>query len=164
MSDEPTTISVTEAARRLSVSGQAVRNWLRSGKLSGDMGRARWRVDVASVDAIAPAPDETDADEVGLQPGPAGIEDRVDRLAAAVERLVERDDASAKLVGALQRERDHFRAEAATAKEVALRVTMAARETDKAVRQLLDVLAIQADALAQLLAPSSPEGLVRDQD
>jgi excisionase family DNA binding protein len=160
MSDEPATLSVTEAARRLSVTGQTVRNWIRSGELDGRKQGSKWVVAAKSVDAAASA--------LAVAPvvpaAPAGVEERLDRLTAAVERLAQRETASSKLMAALQRERDRFRAEAAASKEAALRVNLVARETDQAVRRLLDVLALQADTLAQLLAPSSPEDLLRELD
>jgi hypothetical protein len=157
MSDEPATLSVTEAAGRLLVTGQTVRNRLKRGELDGRKQGAKWVVDAESVDKAA-----SELTATPLKPvASAGVEERLERLTKAVERLARREAASSELVAALQRERDRFRAEAAASKEAALRVNSAARETDQAVRQLLDVLALQSDALTQLLAPSSPEDLLR---
>jgi hypothetical protein len=88
------------------------------------------------------------------------VEKRLKEITVAVERLAARESAFEQLVEALQRERDRFRAEAASAKEAALRVNAAARDTDKAVRGLLEVLEAQADALTQLLAPSTADDLL----
>ena len=149
-------VRVAEAARRLGVTPQTVRNWIAGERLTGwRQGRA-WVVDAASLEACA-------ATRPAAPPAarkPAEVEERLRELTAAVDRLVARESDSAMLLEALQRERDRFRAEAASAKAAALRVNAAARETDKAVRQLLDVMEAQADALTQLLAPSTAEDLM----
>lgn len=149
-------LGVTEVARRLGVTQQAVRDWIHGGQLEAEKPGRAWIIDQASFDRFAldrpPSPSRTTSAGIG--------HDRLAELAAAVDRLVARESASDELLAAVQRERDHFRAEAAAAKEAALRVNSAAREIDKAVRGLLGVLELQSDALTQLLAPSSPQDLI----
>jgi transposase len=149
-------IGVTDAAARLGVTTQTVRNWIRRGDLDARLRGRTWVIDGASLQRLATTrPRRSDR----ASSGP--IEDRLEDLTAAVERLTASQSTSAELLEALRRERDRFRAEAAASKEAALRVNSAARDTHRAVRQLLDVLEHQADALTQLLAPGSPEDLLR---
>jgi excisionase family DNA binding protein len=152
--DELTELRVTQVARRLSVTQQAVRDWIRAGELAARKHGRIWLVDARDLERFAgtrPARQQPASDSVG---------DQLRELTEAVAQLGEREAASARLVEALERERDRFRAEAAASKEAALRVNAAAQEIDKAVRRLLEVLELQADALTQLLAPSSPDDLL----
>jgi excisionase family DNA binding protein len=150
-----TELRVSDAARRLSVTSQAVRDWIHAGHLPARKEGRLWLVREQDVDRLA-------AGRAASQPraSTAGVEDRLRELTEAVALLNEREAASAALVEALARERDRFRADAAASREAALRVNAAAREIDRAVRGLLDVLELQSDALTQLLAPASPEDLV----
>lgn len=59
-----------------------------------------------------------------------------------------------------ERERDRYRAEAATVKEAALRLVGSAQETHSVVSGLLTVLEQQQEALVQLLAPGSLDDLM----
>jgi excisionase family DNA binding protein len=159
---EPTELPASEVASRLAVTSQAVRDWIHAGNLAARKEGRRWLVDAKDFERFAQARrgrEQLTPVAVGDQHRTVGVEDQLRRLAEAVARLGEREAASARLVEALERERDRFRAEAAASKEAALRVNAAAREIDTAVRRLLDVLELQADALTQLLAPASPEDL-----
>lgn len=148
------TIPVTQAADRLGVTQQTVRNRIRAGELEGTKDGREWRVSEASVDrAAAPR-------AVKTRPTVSGIESQLDGLRLAIEGLTQREAAADRVVAAIERERDRYRADAAASKEAALRVNAAAIEIDKAVRQLLRVLELQADALSQLLAPASPGDLL----
>jgi transposase-like protein len=150
---ESVSLRVSEVARRLGVTSQAVRDWIRSGQIVARKSDRIWIVDGNSVECFA-------ATRRDLKLAPARVEDRLRELTEAVAQLSAREAASAQLLRAVERERDRFRAEAAASKEAALRVNSAAREVDQAVRHLLEVLELQADALTQLLAPSSPEDLL----
>jgi Helix-turn-helix domain len=149
-------LRVSNAALRLSVTPQTVRNWIRSGTLKAKKDNGIWVVDSASVERCAAA---RPLPAAGVR-ADGGTEKRLEDLTAVVAALVARERSAEDLLEALQRERDRFRSEAATAKEAALRVNAAARETQAAVRQLLAVLELQTDALTQLLVPSSLEDLV----
>jgi hypothetical protein len=138
------------------VTPQTVRNWIAGQRLAGWKQGNAWVVDAASLEECAATR------PAAAPPGsnPADVEEQLRELTAAVDRLAARESDSALLLEAIRRERDRFRAEAASAKAAALRVNAAARETDKAVRQLLDVMEAQADALTQLLAPSTAADLM----
>lgn len=152
-----TTTSATEAARALEVSPQTVRNWIRNGTLAGRKSNGTWRVEVRSVETrLAERPAK-----LSHALPPTEVQSRIDELASSVQRLLERDQAAERLLASTERERDRFRAEALAAREAALRVNAAARETDAAVRHLLDVLRQQSEALTQLLAPGSAEDLMK---
>jgi excisionase family DNA binding protein len=151
-------LRVSVAAQRLGVTTQTVRNWIRSGALPAHKDQGIWVVDAESVERYAVERPERrghGASTVG------SIEERLTALTTMVTSLVQRETATRELVEALQNERDRFRAEVATAKDAALRVNAAARETYAAVGELLAVLDRQADALAQLLAQASPQDLER---
>ena len=147
-------VPVRVAAERLAVTGQTVRNMIRRGDLRGRKEGRRWLVDGDDVERLA-------QEQPGSRREPPAAPPTVGELAEAVAELLRREAAASKLVTALERERDRFRADAAAAREAALRVNAVARETDQAVRHLLEVLELQSDALTQLLAPGSPEDLAR---
>jgi hypothetical protein len=88
------------------------------------------------------------------------VQQQLAQLTAIVDGLVERDRAAGDRLAAIEDERDRYRAEAAAAKEVALRVNAAAREAGEGTRKLLEALELQADALSQFLAPGSPADLL----
>jgi excisionase family DNA binding protein len=149
-------LSVSDAALALQVTTQTIRNWIENGKLEATKRGARWRVSRASFDRLAGSfGDVRDSSEAAET-----LEERLDRLAIAVEQLSARESTSQQLVDTLSRERDRYRSDAAAAREAALLVNAAARDTDVAVRHLLAVLESQSDALAQLLAPGSPQDLM----
>ena len=148
-------LRAAEVARRLGVTSQTVRNWIDSGELKAHKRGKLWIVDRESYEAYAAS---RPASPPPVQP--TDVEARLVELTEAVERLASRESATEALVEALSRERDRWRAEAAAAKEAALRVNSAAEQTHKAVEQLLEVLALQADALRQLLAPASVDDVL----
>ena len=153
--DEPKQLSTGAAAMLLNVSPQTVRNWVRGGKLSATRTSAgRFLVDAVSVDAVL------GAEEAG--PSGAGTEaGTLEEIRQILGELQSRDLRAARLLEAVERERDRFRAESAAFREAALQLLSAASETDSGVRRLLDVLERQREALIQLLAPGSPEDLTR---
>src|SRR4051812_4873945 len=95
-------ISVGAAATRLGVTAQTVRNWLKSGKLTGSTENRSWMVDERACERLAGSPPSSPTD-TSL---PVGHDQRLDELAAAVEALVARESASVALVRSLERERD----------------------------------------------------------
>ena len=149
--DDP--VPVAQAAQRLRVTPQTVRNWLRAGRLEGTKHGTRWFVERASIELLEPNDGEPDAPI-------REIENRINEIAKSLEQLLSQESHASRLLAAIERERDHYRAEAAASKEAALRVNAAANEIDGAVRGLLKVLELQTGALEQLLAPSSPQDLL----
>jgi excisionase family DNA binding protein len=142
-------ITAREAATRLGVTPQTIRNYVRAGKLEGDKDAAGlWRVSAETVERMSSRP--------AL---PVDVVARVSRLAEEVGKLRGRADTADQLVAALERERDRFRGDAAAAREAALILVGNARELDAATRTLLTALEAQANALVQLLAPATAEDL-----
>jgi DNA-binding transcriptional MerR regulator len=152
------TLSVSAAATRLGVSPQSIRNWLGEGKLQGSQRpNGRWEVDGASVEAIrAKSPRSTPAEAASDE-----VKNQLAALRAGMEELQSDRADTRDLIRALERERDRYRGEASAVRAAALSLSGAARELDASVRGLLDVLALQADALTQLLTPNSPDELSR---
>lgn len=146
------TVGTREAARRLGISQQAVRDRLRAGTLSGHQARGEWRVAAAQLPAQAP-PTTNAATHSAITERLAAIEQRISSMAAAQEAAESAGDA-------ITRERDRYRAEAASAREAALRLAGVTRDAVGATRQLLDALDAQADAIAQLVGPASPQDLL----
>lgn len=154
----PSRIPVRDAATRLGVSPQTIRNWLRRNRLKGRMQGRTWLVDTKSIEALEPRISR----HAGNATQPSDIEHDSAQLAETVNRLVQREAAAERLLESIERERDRFRAEAAASKEAALRAIASSVEAQKAARQLLDALELQSDALAQLVAPSSPLDVLGD--
>lgn len=144
------------AAEWLGVTPQTVRNLLGRQKLRGNQGdRGRWRVETASLeDYLAEHGRKNEVHPTG------DLQREIKQLAAGVSELRSSEAMSARHVESLEQERDHYRADAAAAREAALMLISAAREVDGAVRQTLRVLELQTDALVQLLAPGSPGDLL----
>lgn len=154
----PREFSTAEAAQRVGVTAQTIRQWCESGRLNGRrIGNRRvWRVDAESVRSIAAA---RGVKEDTVSPD---VEAELRLLRESLARLEARDDNAAGLLAAIERERDRYRADSAALREAALRVNAAARETYQAVRHLLVILEEQSGALEQLLAPASPLDLLTD--
>jgi hypothetical protein len=148
---EPTTwIRVSKVAEELGLSSQAVRNLIRNRKLHGRKSDGLWLVEAASVRRYLAAHGRrrrADDDLVQLQ-------QRVNELAQTVEAIRQADtaDVSHRTV---ERERDRHRADAVTAKEVALNVLASARVTRSAMAELLEAMRAQEEALIQQLMPDS---------
>ncbi len=113
-------------------------------------GRA-WRVDAAALPAGGSRATRTVALDALLQ--------RLDRIEERVGQVAASQAAAEEAREALARERDQHRADAAAAREAALRLTGVARDAVGASRQLLEALEGQADAIAQLVGPGSPRDL-----
>lgn len=142
-------LTATEAAAKLGVSSQSVRNWIRGGNLIATKGQnGRWLVAADSV--------EHRCRLLGRDRLCLGASD-----APRAESGRTAGDDSERLIAALERERDRHRSDAAAARAAAIELNAAAREIDGAVRHLLDVLTRQSDALTQLLAPGTPEDLTQ---
>jgi hypothetical protein len=151
-------ITVGRAASELGLSPQAVRNLIRAGKLVANKApNDRWRLDGRSVSSYLAAHgrkkqhDAVAADE---------IKRRLDDLTRSIDVLMDADRSSVRLLEALERERDRYRADAAAVRAAALGLVASAQDTQSAVAQLLEVLQRQGDALVQLLAPGSPQDLM----
>ncbi len=151
-------MSVTTSAHELGCSRQTIRNWLHEGKLAGaQRENGRWDVDAAGVnDHLVKLGRKRSASSDTTE-----LAGEVRRLATVVEELEQRESSAATALEALTRERDRYRAEAATMREAAIRLNAAAADAHGAMRQTLTVLEQQREALAQLLAPGSPDQLTR---
>lgn len=146
------TVATGEAARRLGITPQAVRDRIRAGTLSGRRQGRAWRVDSASLpDATAEPRSDAKLNTVLRRLG--RLEEHIEAVAAALKS----SDAARVL---LERERDRYRADAAAAREAALLLTGVTRDAVSASRQLLEALERQTDAIGQLVAPSSPQDLL----
>lgn len=152
-STEPEEIGTGAASKRLRVTAQTVRDWLREGRLRGrQTSTGRWLVEVLSIEELAS--EAPGANRAG-GPLPASIEGRLDQIAEVVADLQKRELISEKLLRQIEKERDEFRSQARAFRAAALELSAAARETDAGVRHLLEVLDRQRGALAQLLTPGS---------
>ena len=148
---EPTTwIRVSQVAEELGLTPQAVRNLIRNRKLHGRKNDGRWLVEAASAKRYLAAHGRhlrVSGDLVQMQ-------QQLNELAQAVEAIgqVDTSEASHRRV---ERDRDRHRADAMTAKEVALSALATARATRSAMAQLLDAMRAQEEALIQQLMPDS---------
>jgi excisionase family DNA binding protein len=144
-------LTTKAAAVALGVTQQTVRNWIDSGKLKGTRSGRPYQVTSQSVEQIL------------AQEGKRTLAPRhrsqteIDALAKEVRRLADQSAA----VAALASERDRYRAEAATLREAAAQVNAASREAYAGMRQLLDAMQLQSEALSQLLGPSTPDDVLR---
>lgn len=152
-------ISVGTAATELGRSTQTMRNWLDKGRL---VGRRRanndWEVKQDSVDAAVAQFGRKDASISRL----ADLSAEVRRLAEVVDEIQRDKTNPSESLGAVAKERDRYRAEAATMRAAARSLNAGAQDVNGAVRQLLSVLERQSDAITSLLGPPSPEELVGD--
>lgn len=140
-------VGASEAARRLGLTPQAVRDRIRLGTLPGHKNeRGQWRVPEAALPAAANEPAATLAKRV------AALEREVEVLRTA---RGEHDG----LLAAIAADRDRHRADAIAAREAALQLNVTIAELRASVRSLLNALDGQAHALTQMLAPGSPEEL-----
>lgn len=150
-------MSVQEAAALLRVQPQTIRNWLASRKLEGRQeGPKRvWRVSRRSVETLTPAATGTSLSvSIASDPG----------VRQMLEQLIARETSAERVLAAVERERDRYRADAAAVREAALRVNGAAQELRRVIPSLLGVLDEQSDALVQLLGPMTPDELLRSQE
>ncbi len=146
-------MSTGAAAKALNVTPQTVRDWIRAGRLkAGRAANGRFSVDAASVEMLAGSRSSSAA----ATPADPALAD----ILRALRELQAQELASARLLEAVERERDRYRAEASAMREAALQLSAAASETDAGVRHLLEVLGRQRQALVQVLTPNSPEELM----
>lgn len=146
------TVGTGEAAHRLGITQQAVRDRLRAGTLTGRSEGRAWRVDVASL----PTEGTRATPEATLD----ALVRRLDRIEERLGVLAAVQEAAKESQEALVRERDRHHADAAAAREAALQLTGVTRDAVGASRQLLEALERQADAIAQLVGPGSPGDLL----
>jgi hypothetical protein len=170
-------MSASAAGERLGISSQAVRDRVHAGTLRGQQtATGRWRIDPASVEQAVARNDRDRAgnEDMGqrvreltaeMRELAAAVRElvagapRVNALEAAVAAMTTRDAATVERLRGLQRERDRYRSDASAVRAAALAVNAAASDLDGSVREVLEVLAHQRDALTQLLAPGSPEDI-----
>lgn len=154
--EERTWISVSDAADQLGMSSQAVRDLIRSNKLDGRKNASdRWRVDPNSLSRYI---SEHGRKERGASPVEL-LEQRLNELTRRVDSLQESTAEGSRLETA-ERERDRYRSDASTLREVARLYVEASEDTDAAVASLFAASRKHRDALAQLMRPGSPEGLM----
>jgi excisionase family DNA binding protein len=140
---EESFISVAQAAERLGVTPQSIRNWANTGKLSARKTGRRFEIrerDIEDKHATLP-PGHPSTDRDLLQ--------NVARRVTIIETELQ----------TVRAERDQFRADSAAARAAALEASAVSAELVKATRQIVDTLAIQVSATSQLLTPNSPAGL-----
>jgi hypothetical protein len=147
---EPTTwIRVSQVAEELGLSPQAVRNLIRNGKLHGRKTDGRWLVEAASARRYLAAHGPRRRADGDLEQ----LQQRVNDLAHTVEALRQADISDVHR--AVEREHDRHRADAVTAREVALHALASARATRSAMAELLEAMRTQEEALIQQLMPDS---------
>jgi hypothetical protein len=159
--NDQTWIRVGAVAKDLGLSTQAVRDLIRSEKLEASKDpEGRWLIDAASAAAYLEAHGRRKPDSASAEK----IERRLDELAQAVEAIRESNLGAVGQLDAAERERDRYRAEAATARGAALQLVGSAEEKSHVVEGLLRVLQQQETALLQLLAPGSLDDLMPVKD
>lgn len=142
-------LTTGEAAKRLGVTPQTVRNWLASNKLGGQRRQSgRWEVDPQSVAEVRGALSQASAQGHEL----AAIESRLEELVTTVDAM--RAQLQEDLEGA-ERERSQHRAEVIALRGAALEVNAAAQALHGGVDQMLEVLSHQSQALSHLLGPGT---------
>lgn len=139
-------ISVSEAAERLGVTPQSVRNWIKFGQIAWRTSGRRFEVDEKDVQSREAAGSirAPRSSRATLQSA-HDIDRRISMLELELESL--------------RLERDRFRADAAAADSSALESSAVAAELAKATRQLVDTLELQIAATSRLLTPNSPADL-----
>lgn len=154
MTDRSDWIPLKAAAPELRLSQEMTRQLVDSGPLVGEQrgGRNQWFIDPQSL-----------ANEVAKRGGP--WMNAVDTLAAEVRTLGERVAAlegSGRVSspeGRTATERDHYRAEASTMREVAIRANAAQRAAFASFRQMLEAMDEQTNLVSELLGPRTPVDL-----
>lgn len=143
-------LAASEAATRLELTPQAVRDRIRAGSLAGRKDEhGRWRV---RADAVPP-PRALVSNDL------SALTIRVEELERQLSTILAAQAGDAGRVERLSAERDRFRSDAAAAREAAARLNIALAEVRATARSLLNALDAQSEALTQLLAPGSPADL-----
>lgn len=154
MTERSDWVPLSVAASTLRLGVERTRKLLADGPLLGEQrgGRNQWFVDPQSL-----------AKELAERGGP--WESELDRLIAEVHGLVGRvvaleasewpSSAGARTAA----ERDHYRAEASTMREVAIRANAAQRAAIAGFRQMLEAMDEQANLVSELLGPRTPADL-----
>jgi excisionase family DNA binding protein len=144
-------ISATEAAKRLGVSSQTIRNWIGTGDLRATKQRDRWVIDPDSLAVLGKR-----RGVLRASTAPPELAIQVGELIRMVSAISDRQDELMRSMDSLRQERDRFRAESATARESALAANAVAAKTQEAVGQLLEALQLQTNSVSQLLLPALP--------
>jgi hypothetical protein len=148
MPDRSDWLPLKAAARELRLDPERARQLAQAGTLVGEKrgGRNAWFIDPQSL-----------AKELKVRGGP--WEDGVAKLAAEVRSLagqvaaLEGAGAGARSESGAEAERDQYRAEAATMREVATRANAAHRDTIAGFRQVLEAMEEQTNLVSELLGP-----------
>jgi Helix-turn-helix domain len=152
---ERTSIGVSKAAEELGLSPQAVRDLIRSKKLKGQKNSAdRWRIDPDSLSRYL----SEHGRKEGVLSGLERLGQRLDELDRRIDSLS--DLAAVAALQAAERERDKYRSDAATLREVVRLYAESTEETEAAFANLRAASQKQREALAQLLRPASVEDLM----
>jgi len=154
MTDRSDWIALKAAATKLRLGAEMTRKLAKNGQLVGEQrgGRNQWFIDPQSL-----------ANEIAERGGP--WEGEVEKLADEVRRLVGKvaaletagtgDPHEARAAS----QRDQYRAEAATMREVAIRANAAHRAAVGGFRQMLEAMEEQTNLVSELLGPRTPVDL-----
>jgi excisionase family DNA binding protein len=133
-------VKVSDAARDLGVTPQAVRNLINAGELEADRApNGHWRVRRHSFDAY--------------------LDQRAPRASRSIPQQPARE--LDLLIESLMRERDTYRTEALALRDAGLQLNAATQELRDAMQSMVRAQQLQSDALTQLLAPRSADDLAR---
>jgi hypothetical protein len=150
-----TSIGVRKAAEELGLSPQAVRDLIRSKKLKGKKNSAdRWRIDPNSLSRYL----SEHGRKEGVLSGLERLEQRLDELDRRIDSPSE--SAPTAALAAAERERDRYRSDAATLREVVRLYAESTEEADAAFASLRAASRKQREAVAQLLGPATVEDLL----
>jgi excisionase family DNA binding protein len=149
-----TYIRVSHAARQLGLSPQSVRNLIRAGRLSAEKDdTGRWMVRAEALERYL-------ADHGRHRPSDTGVDDlkrKLRELDRTVQTLGDSNRVALARLEAVERESDRHRAEAATARTIALQLIQASEETRTGLCKAAERV---EQALVQALLPGSPESLI----
>jgi hypothetical protein len=156
-SPPPPFVALKDAARLLGESTENTRLRLKSGILSGEQrGRQRrWFVDSNALATLARV--------LGRGPGAlltlGDLAEQLRLLRADVDALMRAPSAEGRDLERVEHERDTYRAEASTMREIAARTNAAQHASISAFRQILEALEEQSAALGEAIGPRTPGDL-----
>jgi excisionase family DNA binding protein len=147
-------VRVSHAARQLGLSPQSVRNLIRAGRLSAEKDdTGRWMVRAEDLERYL-------ADHGRHRPPDPAVDDlerKLRELDRIVQTLGDSNRVALARLEAVERESDRHRAEAATARTIALQLVQASEETRTGLCKAAERV---EQALVQALLPGSPESLI----
>lgn len=153
-------LPVSVVAEECGVTTEGVRYWIRKKRVVAEKVDGRWQIELESYRRLRrKLPIRRSAGQ-----DLASIKRQIEALRRSVDRLEQRDQASSSLITALERERDSYRSDLATLRTASVLVNASADETGEAIRALLTSLDLRSAALAQLLAPGTPDELELHRD